>query len=122
MQFYAPMEPGDPSMEVSDAQVDAYLATYPYGGGGVTGSESALEQIGYQMWASKFFNWWEAWSDWRRTGYPTLVPTNYPGSASPGEIPTKLRVPNREVATNEENYTAGSTKPDSPVGKVWWDQ
>jgi len=122
MQFFAPLEPGDASMEVSNAQVDAYLATYPYGGGGVTGSESALEQIGYQMWAAKFLNWWEAWSDWRRTGYPTLVPTNYPGSASPGVIPTKLRIPNGEVATNGENYDAGATKPDSPVGKVWWDQ
>jgi hypothetical protein len=121
MQFYTAFEPGDPTLEVSDAAVDAYLATYPYGGGGVTGSESALEQIGYQMWASKFFNWWEAWSDWRRTGYPTLVPTNYPGSASPGVIPTKLRIPNQEVATNGENYNAGATKPDDPTGKVWWD-
>jgi hypothetical protein len=121
MQFWTALEPGDASMEVSDAQVTAYLAAYPYGGGGVTGSESNLEQIGYQMWSAKFLNWWEAWSDWRRTGFPTLVPTNYSGSASPGVIPTKLRIPNREIATNEENYSAGATQPDSPVGKVWWD-
>jgi hypothetical protein len=122
MQMWTPMEPGDPSLVVSDAQVDAYLANYPYGGGGVSGTESALEQIGYQMWASKFFNWWEAWSDWRRTGYPTLVPTDYSGSASRGIIPTKLRIPNRELATNLENYQAGATQPDDPTGKVWWDQ
>ena len=30
----------DASLVVTDAQVDAYLATYPYGGGGVTGGES----------------------------------------------------------------------------------
>ncbi|MEX2235878.1 MAG: SusD/RagB family nutrient-binding outer membrane lipoprotein [Cyclobacteriaceae bacterium] len=118
MQMYTPF---DPTLTVSDAAVNAYLATYPYGSGGVSGSESNLEQIGKQMWASKFFNWWEAWSDWRRTGYPILTPTNFSGSASPGTIPTKLRIPARELAVNEDNYQAGATKPDSPVGKVWWD-
>ena len=122
MQMWSAMEVGDPSMVVSDDQVNSYLTNYPYGGGGITGNEAALEQIGYQMWASKFFNWWEAWSDWRRTGFPSLVPTDFPGSASPGVIPTKLRIPNREVATNEENYNSGATKPDTPEGKVWWDQ
>jgi hypothetical protein len=34
MQMWTVMEPGDASLEVSDAQVDTYLATYPYGGGG----------------------------------------------------------------------------------------
>lgn len=118
MQMWTPL---DASLTVSDADVDAYLDTYPYGDGGVTGSESTLEQIGYQMWASKFLNWWEAWSDWRRTGYPTLVPTDYPGSVTPGTIPTKLRIPNRELAVNNDNYQAGATQPDSPLGKVWWD-
>lgn len=118
MQMYTAF---DPSFAVSDAEVDAYLANYPYGAGGVSGTATALEQIGNQMWVSKFLNWWEAWSDWRRTGFPTLVPTNYPGSASPGVIPTKLRIPSRELATNQVNYEAGATKPDSPVGKVWWD-
>lgn len=118
MQMY---DAFDPSLAVPDAKVDAYLATYPYGGGGVSGTASKLEQIGNQMWVSKFLNWWEAWSDWRRTGFPVLVPTNYSGSASPGTIPTKLRIPSRELAVNQANYEAGATKPDSPVGKVWWD-
>ncbi|MDH5398820.1 MAG: SusD/RagB family nutrient-binding outer membrane lipoprotein [Cyclobacteriaceae bacterium] len=119
MQMYTPL---DASLDVSDAKVAVYLAKYPYGGGGVTGGESKLEQIGYQMWVSKFMNWWEAWCDWRRTGYPTLEAVNYPGSGSPGVIPTKLRVPISEAAINGINYDAGATKPDSPVGKVWWDQ
>ncbi len=118
MQMYTPF---DPTLVVSDAQVNTYLATYPYGGGGVSGDASELEQIGNQMWVSKFFNWWGAWSDWRRTGYPELVPVTYSGSASPGTIPTKLRIPSRELAVNQENYAAGATKPDTPVGKVWWD-
>lgn len=108
----------DASLTVSDAAIDTYLTTYPYTNAG----PNALKMIGYQMWASKFMNWWDSWSDWRRTGFPTLVPTNYPGSASPGYIPTKLRIPTKEIATNEANYEAGATKPDDPYGKVWWDK
>ena len=60
----------DESFVVTDDQVETYLTTYPYG---VT--KPALEMIGEQMWVSKWMNWWDAWSDYRRTGYPQLVPT-----------------------------------------------
>lgn len=104
----------DPSFVVTDARVENYLATYPYG------SKPALEMIGEQMWASKWMNWWDAWSDYRRTGFPQLVPTNYPGNATNGQIPTKLTIPAYE-ATGNPNYAAGATQPDRLVGKVWWD-
>ncbi len=105
----------DESFVVTDDQVQTYLATYPYG---VT--KPALEMIGEQMWVSKWMNWWDAWSDYRRTGYPQLVPTNYPGNATNGQIPTKLMIPAYE-ATGNPNYATGATKPDRLVGKVWWD-
>ncbi len=104
----------DPSFVVTDARVENYLATYPYG------SKPALEMIGEQMWACKWMNWWDAWSDYRRTGFPQLVPTNYPGNATNGQIPTKLTIPAYE-ATGNPNYAAGATQPDRLVGKVWWD-
>jgi hypothetical protein len=113
MQMYTTY---DASLSVSDAAVATYLATYPYG---VT--KPALEMIGEQMWASKWMNWWEAWSDYRRTGYPQLTPTNYPGNATNGQIPTKLMIPAYE-ATGNPNYAAGATQPDRLVGKVWWDE
>ena len=104
---------------VTDAQVDAYLAQYPYGGGGVSGTESALEQIGYQMWASKFFNWWEAWSDWRRTGYPELVEfTESTSNVTNGKIPVRLPYPSTEVASNPNFDQAEDNNYTSPV---WWD-
>ena len=107
--------PYDPSLTVSDAAVAAYLAIYPYG---VT--KPALEMIGEQMWISKWMNWWDAWSDWRRTGYPVLIPVNYPGNDTNGQIPTKLIIPGAEVASNP-NYATGATQPDHFTGKVWWD-
>jgi hypothetical protein len=111
MQMYTEFAP---SLAVSDAQVDAYLAQYPYG------SRPALEMIGEQMWVSKFFNWWEAWADWRRTGYPQLTPTNHPLNITGGTIPRRLRYPAQEAAANE-NFAIGATLPDTYTNRVWWD-
>jgi hypothetical protein len=109
----------DASFAVSDAAVTTYLGQ-PYASYTGTTAEK-LEKIGNQMWISKFLNWWDAWSDWRRTGYPVLVPTNYPGNLTNGQIPRKLKMPSSELARNQENYSAGATQPDTQVGKVWWD-
>lgn len=111
----------DPSLAVSDAQVTAYLTKYPYkDNGGVTGTQTKLEQIGTQLWASHFFMWFEAWNDWRRTGFPVLTPTNYTNNITNGQIPRRLRYPNDEVAGNS-NYTDGATLPNDLLTKVWWD-
>jgi hypothetical protein len=113
MQMYTPY---DASLTVSDAAVTAYLTTYPYGT-----AKPALEMIGEQLWVNKFFNWWEAWSDWRRTGFPKLNPVNYPGNVTNGTIPVRLRYPTNEVAGNP-NYKTGATLPDDFTTKVWWDK
>lgn len=122
MQMYEPFfvnnEKG-PTGEVTDAQVAAYLAKYPYGSGGVSGSESALEQIGWQLWASKFTNWWDAWNDWRRTGYPTLVEhTDDPNNVTGGKIPVRLRYPTSETVANPNFNQDSKNNYTSPV---WWD-
>jgi hypothetical protein len=117
MKMYTPFDMIDNTLEVSDAEVDAYLAARPF----PAASEARLEAIGTQMWVSKFMSWWEAWADWRRTQYPVLVPVNYEGNTTGGQIPRKLRIPNTEIAVNGANYTAGATLPDEPATKVWWD-
>ena len=111
MQMWTPY---DPTLVVTDAQVTAYLTTYPYGG-----PKPALEMIGEQLWASHFLMWFEAWHEWKRTGYPALVPVNYPGNDTNGTIPVRLRLPASEV-TGNPNYE-GSTMPDEITTKVWWD-
>lgn len=103
----------DASFVVTDAQVATYLATYPYV------SASGRRMIGEQYWANHYLNWWEAWSNWRRTKFPVLVPTNYPGNVTQGTIPERLKYPSAEVGTNP-NFAAGSTKPDAFTTKVWW--
>lgn len=105
----------DESLDVSDAEVDAYLAARPYGV-----EKPALEMIGEQLWVSKFFNWWEAWADWKRTGYPQLTPVNHPAGVTNGQIPRRLRYPAQEAASNE-NFATGATTPDTFTTRVWWD-
>lgn len=103
-------------MTVSDDRVAQYLAVYPYGGvPGLTG----LQMIYTQLWISKFFNWYEAWNDWRRTDWPALVPTNHPSSVTGGKIPVRLKYPNREVAGNP-NFASTASANDFTT-RVWWD-
>jgi hypothetical protein len=103
----------DASLTVSDAQVAAYLVTYPYVAG------NGLKMIGEQYWVNHFMNWWEAWSNWRRTNFPVLVPTNYPGNVTNGTIPQRLKYTTGENAANPNVLTTG-TKPDAFTTKVWW--
>lgn len=110
MQMYVPY---DASFVVSDAQVASHLSTYPYG---VT--KPALQMIYDQLWVNHFMNWWEAWSDWRRTGFPALVPVNYPGNVTGGTIPQKLKYPDAEVASNP-NFSS-SASANNYTTKVWW--
>ena len=106
----------DASLTVSDDRVAQYLAVYPYGGvPGLTG----LQMIYTQLWISKFFNWYEAWNDWRRTDWPALVPTNHPSSVTGGKIPVRLKYPNREVAGNP-NFASTASANDFTT-RVWWD-
>lgn len=102
----------DATLSVSDAAVTSYLTTYPYAG-------NKLKMIGEQLWVANFLNWWEAWSNWRRTGFPTLVPVNYPGNETGGTIPVRLRYPAIEASSNPQ-FEATATTPNTFTTKVWW--
>ncbi len=103
----------DASFTVSDAQVTAYLAAHVF-----NVEKPALEMIAAQSWVNHFLNWWEAWTEWRRTRLPVLVPTNYPGNVTGGKIFERLKYPTTEVAGNP-NYAAGATTNDW-ITKLWF--
>lgn len=102
----------DESFAVEDAAVDAYLTANPF-----DGSE---EMIGEQHWASHFLYWYEAYANFRRTGFPQLVPNNYPGNISNGQIFRRIQYFTTEFANNP-NAASGGTTPDDYMTKVWWD-
>ena len=103
---------GDAASRVTDAQVEAYLAARPFN------AANALDQIGEQLWATHFMNWYEAWSEWRRTRKPQLAPVNFPGNVTGGQIYERLRYPNSEVGGNP-NFKTGASANDY-ITKVWW--
>lgn len=102
----------DESLAVSDDQVAEYLTANPF-----DGSE---QMIGWQHWAANFMQWYEAYSNWRRTGIPELTPVNYPGNASSGEIFRRLEYDAVEASLNP-NLSSGGTMPDDVMTRVWWD-
>lgn len=102
---------------ISDADIATYLANNPYD------PANAIEQINTQYWAATFLNEYETFANWRRTGYPTLVPVNYPGNETGGTIPRRLTYSENEQSNNAENYEAAvaSQGPDVLTTRVWWD-
>ena len=108
-------------MSVTAAEFDEYLAANPYEIGSF---DIQMEQIHTQFWLSLFMNNIEVYANWRRTGYPTLTPTNYPGNETGGVIPRRLRYPESEASLNTENYKAAVQEqgPDLFTTRIWWDK
>ncbi|MVN75366.1 SusD/RagB family nutrient-binding outer membrane lipoprotein [Hymenobacter sp. HMF4947] len=111
----------DATMTVAPADITAYLAAHPYT------AAQGLEQINTQYWAltCSMLDFYEAWSNWRRTGYPTLTPVVYPNNATNGQIPRRFPYPTGEITSNPTNYKAASTAVtggDNLLGRVYWDK
>ncbi|SFU37338.1 Starch-binding associating with outer membrane [Pustulibacterium marinum] len=102
---------------ISSSEVSEYLEAYPYD------ASSALEMINTQYWAATFLNEYEAYANWRRTGYPELTPVNYSGNVTNGTIPRRLTYPTNEQTTNGTSYAAAvsSQGPDALTTRMWWD-
>ncbi|MGV3587959.1 MAG: SusD/RagB family nutrient-binding outer membrane lipoprotein [Adhaeribacter sp.] len=85
-----------------------------YAGGAV---EAQVNQIITQKWLS--FNGtqgFEAWTEYRRTGYPNFIQASAASNLEAGELPKRIIYPNTE-ATRNKNYP-GLKEIDVPV---WWD-
>ncbi|TYA53273.1 SusD/RagB family nutrient-binding outer membrane lipoprotein [Formosa maritima] len=80
---------------------------------------NALEQIATQKWIALYGQGFEAWTEWRRTGYPVL-----PLAIDPyiNEIPSRLRYPVIEQSLNAANYAdaAAAMGGDTLTSPVWW--
>ncbi|MDR0511335.1 MAG: SusD/RagB family nutrient-binding outer membrane lipoprotein [Rikenellaceae bacterium] len=113
------------------------LGNYTYGGTGssitikwddAAGFEANLERIITQKWIANFPLGNESWAEFRRTGYPRLMPVvlNKSGGAIPtGEFIRRLNFPDTEYKENTDNiYKAVGLLggPDSQGTKLWWDK
>jgi len=107
----------DANAAIPSADIDAYLAANPYD------AANGMEQVNTQLWAAVLLNEYEAFANWRRTGYPMLTPVNYPGNRTGGTIPRRLRYREAEEVYNKEAYDAAiqAQGPDLLTTRVWWD-
>ena len=110
----------DASLAIDGAAIDAYLAANPFDG--------TLEQIGTQYWFATLLNEYEAYANWRRTGFPNLTPVNYSGNVTNGQIPLRLAISQGEGTLNpgfeeaKSRQGLGSDFSSHLSVPVWWDK
>ena len=102
---------------VADADIATFLANNPYD------VANGMEQIATQHWIATFFNEYETYSNWRRTGFPVLAPVNYPGNETNGTIPRRMTYSTSDQSNNAANYNDAVTTqgPDKMTTRIWWD-
>ena len=101
----------------------AYLAANPYPATGTL--EAKMEAIHTEFWMTtgSLLQHIEAWSNWRRTGYPKLTPVNYPGNETNGQIPRRLRYSQGEYGVNPGiDVAVGRQGADLFTTRMWWDK
>jgi len=114
-----------------NAGIDASLTqygvadpTFKTASGVLYNPATALQQIGTQRWIALYLDGWEAWSEFRRTGFPALVPG--PNSQNGAVIPRRIGYPTADQTTNRDNYNAALTQQgwsnNSINNRMWWDK
>ena len=89
--------------------------------------ETHLEQIITQKWLALYPNGTEAWTEFRRTGYPKLTPVKVSMestiNAANGEFVKKLRYVDDELRENPNasDKSLNGGKGDGMNVRVWWD-
>lgn len=83
-----------------------------------------LEAINTQYYITTFLNEYEAYANWRRSGFPVLKPVNYKNNETNGQIPRRLRYPRNDYDVNRANVEAANAAqgPDVFMTPVWWDK
>ncbi len=88
--------------------------------------EKSLERIITQKWLANFPLGQEAWAEYRRTGYPMLMPVvvnNSAGVVNSARGARRLAYPQEERLNNAENYVnavglLGGA--DNMATDLWW--
>lgn len=85
---------------------------------------NAVKQIISQKWVANYQGYaFEAWADWRRTGYPVLSPSPVAQNLG-GQIPRRLGYTTAEASLNKANYQEVIARqgPDELNTRIWWDK
>lgn len=121
------VDPLTPQAGVANASIKAMSTITIAWNSGAT-NEQNLERIITQKWLAMFpYGGWEAWTEYRRTGYPRLFPVVVNNSG--GTVSTALQI--RRIAYPSSEYTNNAAAvaaavatlggPDNGGTPVWWD-
>ncbi|MCI2228755.1 SusD/RagB family nutrient-binding outer membrane lipoprotein [Polaribacter sp. MSW13] len=105
-------------VNITTSQINDYLNTNPFV------PAQALKMINEQYWVATFGNGLETFSNWKRSGYPVLVPANVAATLTGGEIPRRLPYPASEKLNNPDNVEAAIVQQggDLLTTRMWWDK
>ncbi len=84
-------------------------------------AENKFELIGNQRYLASFFIGMESWTEYRRTGYPTLTVDE--SWLNDGVLPTRFAYPNTTIATNRVNAEEALNRmggPNDMKTPLWW--
>jgi hypothetical protein len=107
---------------ITSGAINTYVAANTLNTAGTL--DQQMQQIYTQFWVSIFPNATEAYSSYRRTGYPALVGNNYPGNATGGKIFRRCLYPVSEQNLNTAAYNAAIAHQgaDDLMTHIWWDK
>jgi hypothetical protein len=101
-------------LSVPAADIDAYVNARP----ALATVPNALAEIMREKFIANFLKL-EVWNDWRRTGFPAVLPIE---SEYLTAIPVRIRTPDSEIVSNAVKVTATGipTNLTGMLVKVWW--
>ena len=105
---------------VADADVTAYFAANPRVALLSSDATLAQNQIITQKWIAWVGNGYEAYNDYRRTGFPRLAVVQNAAGDDPSIIPRRIPYPNSEL--NANTNAEGLDKTLRTSTPVWWAQ
>ncbi len=118
----------DPNNATNNVDADSpYLGTATVMWDDALDNEAKLEKIITQKWIAMFPDGQEAWSEFRRTGYPKLFPVvinNSGGLISTEEFIRRINFVRSEYDGNPEGVQTGVNHlngPDNGGTRLWWD-
>ena len=85
--------------------------------------DGELETIITQKWLASFLVGYEAWYDFRRTGFPSVIIPG-PDNVNEDEVPVRFMYPSVEQTLNGDNYesaVAAMGGDDNINVKGWWE-
>lgn len=113
-----------PDLDAAGLEAAAQVRVTNYVNAQKSGMTNPVERIATQRWVNFYPNGPQGWSEWRRTGFPKLIPTPEAVNVSK-QIPRRFKYPSVEYGYNATNINSAAGRfdaGDNDNSHVWWNQ